>query len=251
MRIPYKTFGALALSSALAAPAMATDITQMSDVETEAFGAQVRSYLLENPEVLMEAIAVLEQRQAQQAASSDIDMIEQNRAALFEDESAYVGGNPEGDVTMVEFLDYRCGYCRKAHPEVAELVESDGNIRIIVKEFPILGEESLRGSQFALAVLRMAGGDAYKSVMDKLMTQREAITEDSLRSLAKEEGLDADALIEEMSSPQIAQIIEENRALATRMQINGTPSFIFGDQMVRGYIPLDTMQQIVEEERES
>lgn len=249
MRPIFRSLGIIALSAALAGPAMATDITQMSAEETDAFGAQVRSYLLENPEVLMEAIAELEKRQTQQAASSDAEMIEANRAALFEDGVSHVGGNPDGDFTMIEFLDYRCGYCRKAHPEVAELVASDGNIRIITKEFPILGEQSLMASQFALAVLRTGDGAAYKRVNDSLMMQREGITLDSLRALAEEEGLDAEALFADMESPEIEKIINDNRNLATQMQINGTPSFVFGDQMVRGYIPLEAMRQIVAEER--
>ena len=151
---------ALALALTLTAPAHAFDLSQMSDAEREAFRAEIRAYLLENPEVIMEAVAVLEQRDAEKQAQADVDLIAANANALFNDPSSWIGGNPDGDITMVEFVDYRCGYCRKAHDEVAELISSDGNIRFIVKEFPILGEASLTSSRFALAVRQIAGDDA-------------------------------------------------------------------------------------------
>ena len=97
----------------------------------------------------MEAVQILEDRQAAQEAEAGAGMIATNAEALFDDGYSYIGGNPEGDVTLVEFLDYRCGYCKRAHPEVAELLAGDGNIRLIVKEFPILGEESTLSSRFA------------------------------------------------------------------------------------------------------
>ncbi len=233
----------------LSGPA-AADIADMTADERTAFHGEVRAYLLENPEVIMEAIAVLEARQAEAEAAGDADALRAEAAALFDDPDSYVGGNPEGDVTVVEFLDYRCGYCRRAHPEVAELVASDADIRIIVKEFPILGEQSMLGSRFAIATLRTVGDAAYAAVSDALMTQRGDITPGSLRDLAISLDLDADAVMAGMDDPEIDRIIADNRALAQRLRINGTPSFVFGDTMVRGYVPLDAMREIVAEERE-
>jgi protein-disulfide isomerase len=240
------TLAALALA---ATPALGLEIDNMTEAERAAFRAEVRAYLMDNPEVLMEAIGVLEQRQAEAEAQADTDLVAQNRAALFEDGHSWVGGNPEGDITIVEFLDYRCGYCKRAHPEVAELIASDGEIRYIIKEFPILGDQSRLASRFAVAVQTVAGDAAYKRVSDALMGQRSDVTEASLAELANTLGLDTDAIMAKMSSDAVDSVLQSNRMLAQRMQITGTPTFVFEDRMVRGYAPLDAMQQIVEEVR--
>ncbi|MBK1636461.1 DsbA family protein [Rhodovulum adriaticum] len=234
---------------ALAAPAQALDLTDMTEDERSAFRAEVRAYLLDNPEVLMEAIGVLEERQAEAQAQNDVALVQVNSDALFRDPASWVGGNPEGDVTLVEFVDYRCSYCRKAHEDVAQLVESDGNIRFIVKEFPILGEQSVISSQFAVATLQVAGPEAYKQVHDALITFRGTVTPENLQRLAESFDLDADAILAQMDAPEVKQVITENRALAQRMQISGTPTFVLEDQMLRGYVPLEGMRQIVAQVR--
>jgi protein-disulfide isomerase len=239
----------LAALALAATPALGLEIDNMTEAERAAFRAEVRAYLMDNPEVLMEAIGVLEQRQAEAEAQADGQLVARNRAALFEDGHSWVGGNPEGDITIVEFLDYRCGYCKRAHPEVADLIASDGEIRYVIKEFPILGDQSVLASRFALAVQTVAGDAAYKTVSDALMAQRADVTEASLTELANTLGLDADAIMDKMSSDAVDNVLQSNRMLAQRMQITGTPTFVFEDRMVRGYAPLDAMQQIVEEVR--
>lgn len=234
----------------LALPAGATDLTGMTDAERAAFRDEVRAYLLDNPEVLMEAISVLEQRQAEAQADGDAAMIAAHASQLFDDPGSWVGGNPEGSVTIVEFFDYRCSYCKRAHPEVSELLAGDQDIRFIKKEFPILGEQSLRGSRYALAVRHVAGDETYKEVSDTLMTLRGDLDAAALKRVSETFDLDHAAIEEAMLLPEIEATIARNRQLATTLQINGTPSFIFGDQMVRGYVPLETMQQLVDEARE-
>jgi len=233
-----------------ALPAAAFDIGAMTEAERQAFRAEIRDYLLENPEVLMEAIAVLEAREAESQAEADARMIAANAAALFEDGHSWVGGNPEGDVTIVEFLDYRCGFCRRAHPVMEDLLAFDGNVRLIVKEFPILGEESVLASRFALAVKAAHGDAAYKRVHDTLMTGRGNVTEAALADLADAEGWDADALIDAMDGEEITEILQDNHALAQAMGISGTPSFVVGDTVLRGFLPLEGMLEVVAEARE-
>ncbi|MCM2561166.1 DsbA family protein [Lutimaribacter sp. EGI FJ00015] len=245
-----RTLAATALTfAALAAPAQAFDLTEMTEDERTAFRAEIRSYLLENPEVIMEAVAVLEQRQSEQQAAADVDLVRVNADALFNDGYSWVGGNPDGDVTVVEFMDYRCGYCRQAHDEVEQLLETDGNIRFIVKEFPVLGEESVVASRFAIATQRVAGDEAYKQVHDTLINFRGDIAPGALTRLAEGLGIDPAPIMDEMDNPEIDAIIQENRQLASRLQINGTPSFVFDDQLVRGYVPLAGMMQIVDQVR--
>ncbi|WP_417725066.1 DsbA family protein [Salipiger sp.] len=252
IRLPRR-MAALALASTLslgtAAGAEGVDLSTMTPEQRELFRAEVRAYLLDNPEVIMEAVNALESRQAEQQAQGDVQLVQDHAEALFDDGYSYVGGNPDGDITIVEFSDYRCGYCRKAHPEISELIESDGNIRIILKEFPILGEASTTSSRFALATLLEAGPEAYKTMHDALITLQQDPTEPVLRRLATTLGLDADAILARMGDEEITRRIDDTRALARDMQINGTPSFVFGDQMLRGYVPLDAMRQVVEELR--
>ncbi|MEO9463801.1 MAG: thioredoxin domain-containing protein, partial [Marinomonas sp.] len=158
-RLLSSTILALGLA---AAPVMAFDMGSMSDEERAIFRAEIRSYLLDNPQVIMEAVELLEQRNAAADAAHDMALVQNNTDALFDDGYSWVGGNPNGDITLVEFIDYRCGYCRKAFDEVEQLLENDGNIRLIVKEFPILGEDSVVSSRYAIAVKQTMGDEAYK-----------------------------------------------------------------------------------------
>lgn len=237
------------IAAALMASPAAADLENMTDAERAAFREEVRAYLLDNPEVLMEAIGVLEQRQAEEQATADEEMVERHASALFDDGVSWVGGNPDGDVTMVEFLDYRCGYCRQAHPEINDLVESDGGIRYVVKEFPILGEQSLLASRFAIATRNVEGDEVYKDVHDALMTMRADVTMPALERLADQFDLDAEAVLAAMEAPEVEAEITANRALAQAMGISGTPTFVVGDQMLRGYLPLEQMMQVVEDAR--
>ncbi len=239
----------LAALICLAVPAHAVDLSTMSPEEREIFRQEVRAYLMENPEVIMEAVQVLESRQQQQQELADLNLVSDNADALFNDGYSWIGGNPEGDITLVEFLDYRCGYCRRAHSEVAQLLEIDGNIRLIVKEFPILGDQSVLASQFAVATKQIAGNDAYKQVADALMTFSGEINMRNLRRLGGGFGIDVDAVEAHMDSDAVADEIGATRALAQRLQISGTPTFVLQDELLRGYLPFDQMLAIVDEKR--
>lgn len=237
------------LALTLALPAAALDLDAMSAEERAAFGEAVREYLLENPQVIMEAVQVLEQRQAEAQSQADKSLVTDNAEAIFEDGHSFVGGNPQGDITLVEFLDYRCGFCRRAHPEVAKLLETDGNIRLIVKEFPILGDQSVLASRYAIATKQIEGGEAYKALSDTLMEFTGDITMPALERMADTLGLDADAIAAQMNSDEVTREIRQNRALAQRLQINGTPTFVLEDELLRGFLPYDEMSRIVEEKR--
>jgi protein-disulfide isomerase len=235
----------LALTALLATPAMA----EMTPEERAIFRDEVRSFLLENPEVIVEAMNALQAREDAAAAQRDTELLAANREALVNDGVSWVGGNPDGDITIVEFMDYRCGYCRKAFSEVEELVAADGNIRFVLKEYPILGEESLLASQFAIAMQQLHGADAYKQAHDALMTLQADITPETLTDLSGDLGYDPAPIMARMKTPEVRAVIDANHALGTQMEINGTPSFIMGDTLLRGYVPLDGMRQIVADER--
>jgi protein-disulfide isomerase len=236
----------LALCCLLATPAMA----EMTADERTALRDEIRAYLLENPEVIVEAMNELQAREDAAAIERDKALLAANAQAVLNDGHSWVGGNPDGDVTIVAFMDYRCGYCRKAHPEVEALVKADGNIRYIIKEFPILGEESLLASQFAVAVQQLHGADAYRAAHEALITLRADVTPEALGQLATDLGHDPAAILARMGGPEVRAVIEANYALGQTMEINGTPTFVMGDELVRGYVELPQMEAIVAAARE-
>lgn len=213
------------------------------------FGNKVRDYLMENPQVLVEAINVLEVRQREAEAQNGRVLVETNKAEIFNSASDWVGGNPDGDITVVEFLDYRCSYCRKAMEEVTQLIEADGNIRFVIKEFPILGQDSELSARFAVAVKLVAGDETYAKIHDALMNMRGTVTLESLGAMAEEYGADKDAVFKRMNEEEVTAILRANHQLAERLQISGTPAFVIGGDMLKGYAPLETLQEIVESER--
>ena len=238
------------LALALAAPVAALDLTNMSDAEREILREEIREYLLDNPEVIMEAVSILEQRDAVAQARADENLVASHAEAIFNDNHSWNGGNLEGDITLVEFIDYRCGFCRRAAPEVEELVSGDGNIRIVVKEFPILGEQSLLASRFAISTLQTEGDEAYKAVHDALISFDGDITERSLRRLGNALGLDGDAIADGMESPDVNDVIAQNHQLGRALQINGTPSFVMENRLLRGFLPLDQMRELASDLRQ-
>lgn len=233
------------------APVLALDLETMTDAERTLFRAEVRAYLMDNPEVIIEAVNVLEQRQAMAESTADLALVAQNAAELFEDGFSWVGGNPDGDITLVEFLDYRCAYCRRAMPEVAKLLAADGNIRLIVKELPILGDDSMLSSRFAVATKMVAGMDAYKQMHDALMAYKGDVSDVSLRRLSDGLGLDTDAIMARMDGDDITEELDRTRALANQLNISGTPTFVLEDELLRGYLPADQMAVLVSEKRDA
>ena len=238
------------LGLALTLSSLPAQAEEMTDAEVEALGEEIRAYLLANPEVLVEAMNVLQEREDAAAQERDLSLVVSQSDALFVNQSDWVGGNPEGDVTLVEFMDYRCSYCRKAYEEVEKLVEADGNIRFVVKEFPILGEASMVSSQFAIAVLQLHGDEAYAKVHEGLITLRGEPTPETLSRFATDMGLDPKPIMDRMNTPEVMDIIKANHALAKTMDVTGTPAFITLAGVMRGYAPLETMQDFVAAARE-
>ncbi len=228
------------------ASAFAADMT---DSEREAFRAEVRAYLLEEPEVLLDAMDVYRAKEETQAAQRDIEMLQVNADAIFNDPNSWSGGNPDGDVTVVEFMDYHCSFCQKAFPEVEKLVTTDGNIRFVLKELPVLGPESVRASQFALAVRQLYGDDAYKAAHDKLSFPRGKWSDENLARLATDLGHDPAAVTARMDAPEVMDVLKANHELATTLGIEGTPGFVINDTMVRGYVPVAGLRAIVAGQR--
>lgn len=242
-----RLIAAAALSFAAVLPVQADEF---SSEQKAAIDAQIRAYLLQNPEVIVEAMQVLEQRQQENARQADISKIDRLSNEILNDGYSFVAGNPDGDVTVVEFLDYRCGYCKKAHSEVKSLIESDGQIRYVIKEFPILGPESTYAARAAMAA-QAQDGERYLAFNDAMMTHQGGLDAGAVADLAAGAGLDVDRMLKDMESPRIAENIRRTYALARELEIKGTPGFVIGGQIVRGYVPYDALRELVDEAREN
>ena len=241
---------ALALAPAIT-PAMAQTAapSEMSAEERAALRAEVRAYLLEEPELILEAIQLLEERQkiaqeeeAKQALAAMADEV-------FNDDFSFVGGNPDGDLTLVEFLDYRCGYCKRAHSHVAGFLKADGGIRLVVKEFPVLGPDSQYAGRAAMASLKQEGGAKYKIFHDAMMEHRGQLDQNAVKQIARTAGLDLDQLEADMQAPDIASNMRSTFEIAEALSINGTPAFILGDRIIRGYVPQEALMELAAEVR--
>ncbi len=233
----------------LTTPALAGGLGAMSDAERTAFRAEIKQYLLDNPEVLLEAQQVLQDRQQQAQIAQDKLVVSQNADSIMSDPASWVGGNPDGDITIVEFMDYRCTYCRKAYSEVAHLVKTDGNIRFVVKEYPILGDDSVISARFAIAVRLLHGDAAYAKAHDALISLRGVPDPDTLGRLAGTLGLDPKPIIALMGDAKVSDIIKANYALGDKLAITGTPTFVIDQMMLRSYVPEDDLRKIVAEQR--
>jgi len=244
-----KTIAIAAIALLGATFAQATDLQDMDDAERAAFRAEVRAYLLQNPEVILEAINLMEKQQAEAEAQGDLSLVQNNFDALAHDGYSWVGGNPDGPITIVEFSDYRCTYCKRAHTEVQALLANNDDVRLVVKEFPILGPDSTLAAKAAISILIEQGDEVYESFNDLLMLNKGAVNVKTLSKFAKQAGGNADSMVEHMEDELVLQIIASNRTLGRAMKISGTPSFVIGPEMLRGFMPLAGMQNYVDRAR--
>jgi protein-disulfide isomerase len=206
----------------------------------------LRRSLREDPSILRDALTALEadeQRSRGQAVSQAIDA---NAAALFRDPADPVRGNPAGAVTVVEFFDTRCGYCKQFHPVMEQLLARERDVRVVLKDLPILGPNSVLASRALLAAQRQNG---HAALHDALMRLREEPTEAVLRREVERARLDWARLRRDMDDPAIAERIGRNMALARALGIEGTPALVVGRTLVPGFVDLPTMQRLVAEAR--
>lgn len=229
--------GLMALGLAMPLQAQELDEARVKELVLET--------IRENPEIVMEALTELQAREQQAQADAAAAILGEHRALL--EEGAPVSGNPEGDVTVIEFFDYNCPYCKRAAGEVAALIEADPNVRVIYREWPILGEGSVFAARAALAAREQ---DAYDAFHNAMMEFPGRADEDTVMTVAELVGLDLDQLREDMKDPAIAEHIAGSMEFTRALGLSGTPSFVIGDALVPGYVDADELQRMVDEARE-
>jgi protein-disulfide isomerase len=231
----------VALSLTLPLSAAAQDLTEDRVREL------VLETIRENPEIVIEAVAILESRQAEAQAASQAEVLAQERDALERDPNAPVLGNPDGDVTVVEFFDYNCPYCRRAKPEIEALLTADPNVRLVYREWPILGEGSVFAARAALAAREQ---DLYEDFHWAMMGMNGRAEESSVLRIAEDIGLDIAKLRRDMEAQEIDAHIQTSMRLAQALGITGTPSFVIGDALVPGVVDAEQLQTLVSDARE-
>ncbi|MCG5239970.1 DsbA family protein [Azospirillum doebereinerae] len=230
---------ALALSPVAMAQAQPA---AMDDAQRAAIETVVRDYLMKNPEIILQAVEALQQREKMAEAERSKAALAANQQALTRSPADPVAGNPQGDVTVVEFFDYQCGYCKAVQADTQRLIKDDPKLRFVFKELPILGPASVVASKAALA--SKAQGK-YLEFHNALMAQRGQLDEEVILRLAKSVGLDTDRLKKDMESRDVLSVIAANQALAEQLGIHGTPGFVFGTELVPGAIKLEDMKRMV------
>ena len=216
------------------------------DAQKKEIGQIVRQYLLENPEILIEVGKELETRQKLAEEKQREDTLVASAREMFHSPDDLVAGNPDGDVTMVEFFDYNCSWCKKGLPEVLSLIDKDKNLRVVMKEFPIFGGDS---DYAALAALASNKQGKYWEYHLALLGHEGKLTRESVDEIAKAQGLDLEKLKADMQLPEIIQIIARNQKLAQDLAINGTPAFVIDSKVVPGYLPMDGLMAAIGEVR--
>jgi protein-disulfide isomerase len=199
-----------------------------------------RDYLTKNPGVLVEMTTELDKRQAAKQVAQQQKVISENADALFRSPVSHVAGNPNGDVSVVEFFDYNCPYCRRALPDLVKLVNDDGKVRLVLKELPILSDDSVAAAKLALASNKQG---KYFEMHQKLLSEPGKADKEKALQIAKELGLDVDQLQKDAQDPNIDKAIDEAKDLANKLNLQGTPHYLIGDRVVAG-APDDLFDQL-------
>lgn len=219
---------------------------QAENLTEDDVNRMVRDYILENPEIVMEAIGILQEREQAAQQASESELLGSVGEQLTNTDSDPVGGNPDGDVTLVEFFDYNCGYCKRASETVKALTEANPNLRVVYKEWPILSETSVTAARVSLAVSELHP-DQYQGFHNALMARPGALRQDSeVWQVVDSLGLNRAELEQEIGADWIQQNLAENRALAQQLNITGTPTFVVGTDILRGAYPEADLQAAID-----
>ena len=245
MIVPIVAAMLFALPAAAAAQTSSFSTDQRREIE-----GIVKDYLLRHPEVLQEVMTELDKRQQEAETEKHRVAVKEHNATLFRSPHQVVLGNPRGNVTMVEFFDYNCGYCKHALSDMLELLKTDPDLKFVLKEFPVLGEGSVEAAHVAVAVrMQDATGKRYIEFHQKLLGGRGQADKARALAVAKELGFDMARIEKDMGSDEVKKTIDENLKLADAIGVSGTPTYVVGDEVVVGAVGLDTLKEKIAAER--
>jgi protein-disulfide isomerase len=228
----------------LARPAAAEEA--LTPAQKQSFEKLIHDYLLDHPEVLIEALQAAEDKMKQQAEERAQQAIASRSQELLADPEAPVVGNPQGDVTLVEFFDYRCPYCKQVSPSLQALIKEDSRLRVVYNEFPVLGRESVYASRAALAAKKQG---KYEPFHNALMGLKGQLGDEVVLKTAASVGLDVEKLKSDMGTPDIEAQLRRNHELAQALEVRGTPAFIVGSTLIPGAVDVATLRQKIAEAR--
>ena len=229
--------------------ASAPNAALSDDARAEVEG-MIRNYLIANPEIVRDAIYELQRKEDAAAQEEQIAAITANKDKIFSSAHQVVLGNPKGDVTLVEFFDYNCSYCRRAHADMKQLIADDPNLRVVLKEFPILSEESMQAAQVAVAVL-LTAPEKYGAFHDELISEKGLVDGAKALAVAADIGLDTAAIRAKADSDDVKANIGEARELAETLQLTGTPSYVTASAVVIGAAGYDALKSEIAKAREA
>jgi protein-disulfide isomerase len=242
MRLPSRL--ALAAGLFLTFGVAAGHTQSFSDAQKSEIEKIIRDYLVKHPDVLQEAMNDLEKKQAAEEAVKNQAAIKDNADIIFNSPRQVVTGNPQGDVTFVEFFDYNCGYCKRAMDDMFALLKADPKLKVVLKEFPVLGPGSVEAARVAVAVrMQDKTGKKYMEFHQKLLGGRGQADKARALAAAKEAGLDVARIERDMASDEVKVTLEESLNLAEKLGLNGTPSYVIGNNVVVGAVGLEKLKE--------
>jgi protein-disulfide isomerase len=227
---------AFGMSLALALSGHSVRAAEFSDDQKAAIQGIIKDYLLQNPEILKDAMVELDHRQKAREQESQLKITADPTSKLYTSSQHAVIGNPQGTATLVEFFDYNCGYCKRALGDLANLMKADTNLKVILKDYPILTPGSVEAAQVAGAVRQQFTGDKFWEFHRKLLSTRGAVGKQQALDVARDLGADMDRLAKDMQDPAIQSGIEETMQMASTLNMNGTPSYVVGQDVVIGAV---------------
>ena len=206
----------------------------------------IKNYILDNPEIVIEAIELFQKKQSLNAIKKEKETIKSLSVELYDDTNSYFFGNENSELKIVEFIDYNCGYCKKNHEIMMNILNKNNDIKYIIKELPILGESSLLASKFAINIYLVDGPKIYEKFYDKLMRHNSQLNFEILNKIAKKVGSSIKDFDSQLNVDSVNSVILKNLTLADKLSIDGTPTFIINDNIFRGFISFDQLQEIID-----
>ena len=250
MRIFRFSFLMVVLFSFLSVLGLATSkAAELTTGQQNEIKALIRDYLIKNPEIIQEALNELEKRQADQEKANQNKALSEWLPVIMKSGRSTVLGNPKGDVTLVEFFDYNCGYCKRALTDLQKLMDSDKNLRVIIRDFPVLGPDSVESAVVAVAVRQHLSGPKYMEFHVKLLETKGRIGKDRALAVAKEMNVDLQKLQKDMDLPETKAILSETMQIGDALRLQGTPAYLIGEEIVFGAVGYQSLKDAIDSTR--